>query len=315
MHRQGRAMDRWDLIEAFVRTAEAGSLSRAAKSLGMTQPSVSKRLERLEQLLGVRLLDRSTRGIRLTGAGAHYLDVVRRLRAELDEAEAALSAERRGLSGLLRLSFPVALGETWLTRLALRFHARHPATVLEVGITDRVVDLVEDGVDVAVRLGRITTQSVVARPLGSYRSCLVASPAWLAAHEGGPRTVDALGAVPYFSSQVPGKEEAFTLPDGQVRVLRPQNPVHLINARAALTAALEGAGVTRASVWSVEAHLARGELALVLPEVQLPMTTVQAVYLPSRYVLERVRQFVAMLVEELPRLPGWVAAEGTPSTR
>lgn len=305
-------MDRWDLIEAFVRTAEAGSLSRAAKSLGMTQPSVSKRLERLEQLLGVRLLDRSTRGIRLTAAGTHYLDVVRRLRAELDETEAALSADRRGLSGLLRLSFPVSLGETWLTRLTLRFHALHPATVLEVGITDRVVDLVEDGVDVAVRLGLVTTQSVVARPLGSYRSCLVASPAWLAAHDGGPATVEALGAVPYFSSLVPGEAEAFTLPDGQVRVLRPDNPVHLVNARAALTAALEGAGVTRASVWSVEEHLARGELALVLREVQLPSTPVQAVYLPSRYVPERVRQFVAMLVSELPRLPGWLVTAGTP---
>lgn len=142
-------MDRWDLHEAFLRTADSGSLSRAAKALSMTQPAVSKRLERLEKELGVRLLERSSRGVRLTDAGARYLDVVRRVRAELEEAESGLSADRAAVTGVLRLSFPVALGETWLTRLALEFHQLHPSVSLDIAMTDRVVDLVEDGVDLA----------------------------------------------------------------------------------------------------------------------------------------------------------------------
>lgn len=297
-------MDRWDLHEAFVRTAESGSLSRAAKDLGMTQPAVSKRLERLEKDVGVRLFDRSTRGVRLTDAGARYLDVVRRVRAELEETETALSTDRKSIAGMLRLSFPVALGETWLTRLAIQFHALHPCLSLDVSMTDRVVDLVEDAVDVAVRVGDRLSPAIVARPLGSYSFCLVATPRYLAKH-GTPKSFDALTKHSFFSYF--RDEERFTLPNGKTRTLEPKNAVRLVNSRAILTAALEDAGIARIAEWAAAEHLERGELVRVLPELRVRNSTVSAVYLPSRYVPERVRQFVSFLSEQVVHIPGWVA--------
>jgi len=296
-------MDRWVLHEAFLRTAEAGSLSRAAKDLKLTQPAISKRLERLEKELGVRLLDRGSRGVRLTDAGAQYLEVVRRVRSELEEAETALVSSRRSVTGTLRLSFPVALGETWLTKLSLRFHEQHPSTQLELTMSDRIVDLVEDAVDVAVRVGTITNQSVSARPLGRYRFSLVATPRYLAEH-GTPKTFEALTRHRFFSYF--GDLETFTLPSGKTRSFAPKNGVQLTNTRAILTAVLEHAGIARIATWGVAEHIERGDLVQVLPELEAESSVVHAVYLPSRYVPERVRQYVAFLAEELPRLPGWV---------
>lgn len=296
-------MDRWALHEALLRTADTGSLSRAAKDLKLTQPAISKRVERLEKELGVRLLDRGSRGVRLTDAGAQYLEVVRRVRSELEEAETALVGSRRGVTGTLRLSFPVALGETWLTRLSLRFHEQHPSTQLELTMSDRIVDLVEDAVDVAVRVGTITNQSVSARPLGSYRFSLVATPRYLAAH-GTPKTFEALTRHRFFSYST--SPTTFSLPSGKTRTLAPENGVQLTNTRAILTAALEHAGIARIATWGVAEFIERGELVQVLPELEAGNSVVHAVYLPSRYVPERVRQYVAFLAEELPRLPGWV---------
>lgn len=301
-------MDRWDLLEAFIRTADTGSLSRAAKDLGMTQPAVSKRLERLEKDVGVRLLDRSSRGVRLTDAGTQYLDVVRRIRSELEETEASLARARQGVTGMLRLSFPVALGETWLTRISLQFHQLHPSTVLELTQTDRVVDLVADAVDVAVRVGQIRNQSIVARPLGSYGFCLVATPKYLEDH-GTPKTFEALTRHPFFSYYSGEEDEHFTLPSGKTRTFRPTNQVRLVNSRAILTAALESAGIARVAVWAADEYLQRGELVTVLPELEAARSIVHAVYLPSRYVPERVRQYVAFLAAELPKVPGWITED------
>jgi DNA-binding transcriptional LysR family regulator len=296
-------MDRWVLHEAFLRTAETGSLSRAARDLKLTQPAISKRLLRLEAEVGVRLLDRGSRGVRLTDAGAQYLEVVRRVRSELEEAETMLAGSRRGVSGTLRLSFPVALGETWLTRLSLRFHERHPSTRLQVTMSDRIVDLVEDAVDVAVRIGTVTNQSVSARPLGRYGFSLVATPRYLATH-GTPKNCEALARRRFFSYF--GGIETFTLPSGETRSFAPKNGVQLPNTRAILTAVLEHAGIARIATWGVAEYLERGELVQVLPELEAETSVVHAVYLPSRYVPERVRQYVAFLAAELPRLPGWV---------
>lgn len=300
-------MDRWNLHEAFVRVAESGSLSRAAKDLQMTQPAVSKRLERLEKEIGFRLLDRSPRGVRLTDAGMRYLDVVRRIRGELEEAEGALSTSRRGLSGMLRCSFPVALGETWLTRIALRFHALHPDLELQLDLTDRSVDLVEDGIDLTVRIGSRLTQSVSARSLGSFGFCLVASPQYLA-KAGTPKTFEQLETHPFYAYF--GDEERFLMPDGTTRMLKhPNTGIRLTNSRAILTAVLEHAGIARIPVWAAQEYVDEGKLRVVMPKVQVSTEPVNAVFLPSRYVPERVRQFVQFLLEETPKIPGWLPSE------
>jgi DNA-binding transcriptional LysR family regulator len=297
-------MDRWALHDAFVRTAEMGSLSRAARSLSLTQPAMSKRLERLERELGVRLLERSTRGIRLTDAGVEYLDVLKRTRAEIDATETSLTVARRGLSGMLRLSFPVALGETWLTSLALRFHREHRDVSLDIDQTDRVVDLASDRIDIAVRVGTTLAPHLVARPLGSYGFCLVATPRYLEEH-GTPRTFDELTKHSYYSYF--GDEETFRLPNGKTRCFHPPNRVRLFNSRAILTAVLECAGIARVSEWAAHEFLQSGQLVKLLPELEAPRSVVHAVYLPSRYVPERIRRFVAFLEREAPGIPGWRA--------
>ena len=297
-------MDRWELHDAFLRTAETGSLSKAAKSLRLTQPAVSKRLDRLEKDLRVRLLDRGPRGVRLTEAGVRYVDVIRRVRSELEESESGLAESRQGLSGLLRVSVPVGLGDSWLTRIALRFQRCHPQLTVHLDASDQVVDLVKDNFDLGVRTGNIMGQSLSARALGCYGYSLVAAPSYLA-KQGTPRTFEQLTRHPFYSYF--GDEEVFTLPSGKTRVLSTANDrVRLVNTRAILTAVLEGAGIGRIANWAIDQHLARGELVQVLPDLVAPTTPVHAVFMPSRFVPERIRQFVAFLVEEMPKVPGFM---------
>jgi DNA-binding transcriptional LysR family regulator len=297
-------MDKWDQHEAFIRAAETGSLSRAAHDLRMTQPAVSKRIERLEKDVGARLLERSSTGIRLTDAGAQYLDVVRKVRSELEEAETALTEDRTGVSGVLRLSFPVAFGETWLTKLALRFHQTHPCVGLDISLNDRVVDLVEDGIDVAFRLGTNLSPTLIARPVGNCGFVLAATPKYLSKY-GVPKGFDALLDRPFFAYF--RGEERFTLPSGEEKVMVPKHRIRLTNSRAILTAVLEDAGIARVAQWAVDEHLRDGRLVQVLPELRMERMSAYAVYLPSRYVPERVRKFVAFLVAEVPKIPGWAA--------
>jgi DNA-binding transcriptional LysR family regulator len=298
-------MDRWQLYQAFVRTADTGSLSKAAQDLHLTQPAVSKRLHRLEKDMGVILLQRSSRGVRLTDAGIKFLEVVRRVMLELEETEATLASDRTGVSGTLRLSFPVALGETWLTKIAIKFHEQNPHTRIELNLTDRVVNLVEEAIDVTVRIGIITNQSVAARPLGRFRRCLVASPDYLRKN-GTPTHFESLIKHPFFSTMDIGAEETFTLPNGKIKRFLPEHRFKLANSRAIVTAVLERAGIARVNLWAADEHIKRGELVLLLPEFEAPGNLVSAVFLPSRYVPERVRQFVSFLVKEIPLIPGWV---------
>ncbi|MFO0595744.1 MAG: LysR family transcriptional regulator [Myxococcaceae bacterium] len=296
-------MDRWALHDAFVRTAETGSLSRAAKALGLTQPAMSKRLEALERAVGVRLLERSTRGVRLTDAGVEYLEVLQRVRGELDAAETSLALSRRGLSGTLRLSFPVALGETWLTAIALRFQQQHPGMSLDISQTDEPVDLAKTGIDLGVRVGSTLAPHLAAKPLGTYGFCLVASPRYLQQH-GTPTTFEQLTRHPFYSYF--GDVETFRLPDGKTRTFEPQNKVRLRNSRAILTAMLGDAGIARVSVWAAHEYLEAGKLVRVLDGLEAPRSPVHAVYLPSRYVPERIKAFAAYLAQELPKVPGWL---------
>lgn len=263
---------------------------------------MSKRLERLEREVGLRLLERSTRGIRLTDAGVEYLDVLKRVRAELEATETSLSLARQGLKGMLRLSFPVALGETWLTAIALRFHKQHPDISLDIDQTDRVVDLADEGIDVAVRVGSNLAPHLVARPLGSYGFVLVATPRYLAQH-GAPTSFDELTKHPYYSYF--GNEETFRLPSGKTRTFTPPNRVRLFNSRSILTAVLSDVGIARVSQWAAHEYLQSGELVTVLPELEAPRSHVHAVYLPSRYVPERIRAFVGFLEQQVEGIPSW----------
>lgn len=295
-------MDRWDLLEAFVRIADTGSLSSAAKALRLTQPAISKRLDRLERQVRTRLVERGTRGIRLTDAGAKYLEVVKRLRAELEETESGLSAARAGLSGTLRLSLPTTLGTCWMMRLIVDFQRQHPNVEIEATLTDAVTDFVSDATDVAVRIGNVRSPTVVARPLGTYGYVLVATPKYLEEH-GTPRELDELKTRPYYRWAFDAEE--FLLPSKELIRFTPPATLRLTNSTAILNVVLCHAGVGRLPRYAAQEHLDAGELVEVLQAYEIPRSQVSAVYLPSRFVPERVRRFVSFLVENTPRIPGW----------
>jgi DNA-binding transcriptional LysR family regulator len=298
-------MDRLDTLAAFVRTVETGSLTAAAKALRTTQPTISKRLSALESNVGARLLQRNTQGVRPTEEGARYYNVARRVLAELEQAESSLQDLRKGLRGRLRLNMPVGLGEVHLTRVAIEFQRLHPELELEVTLTDRVVDLVEDGVDVAVRGGGVTDQSVVARPLGFTKYVLSATPAYLKKH-GAPKRPEDLNRHNYLRYGG-GESESLLTPNGPMTV-RVWSKIEVNNSLALKAAILEGIGIGRCTRWLVDAELKSGTLVEVLPGVAPPPVPFHAVFLPTRFLPEKVRAFVDFVAAQMRRIPGWVAS-------
>ncbi|MGA9523035.1 MAG: LysR family transcriptional regulator [Myxococcaceae bacterium] len=296
-------MDRFELMRDFLRIVDTGSLSAAARALKTTQPTLSKRLQHLEEVTGARLLQRNTQGIRLTEAGERYYEACRRILSEMDQLESELTGIRRGLRGSLRLNLPVALGERHLTRIALGFQEQHPELRLDLSLTDRVVDLVEEGVDVAVRVGGVANPAVVARRLGAYAFCLVASPEYLKRY-GTPRTARELSNHNFLSYGGDDVEHLET-PEGPKTIPVRRN-LALDNSLALSTALVSGRGIGRIARWVVEDEIQAGRLTVVLPGMAPPPLPVHAVYLPSKYLPEKVRAFVQHLSGEIVQLPGWV---------
>ena len=296
-------MDRIELMRAFVRVVETGSLSRASKDLKTTQPTVSKWMQRLEKSVGVRLLQRNTRGIRLTESGETYFDQARRIVADLDLLDSTVKGETRGVSGRLRLNFPVSLGAHHLSPIALEFQAQHPGLCLDIVLTDRVVDLVEDGVDLAVRLGGVFNPAVVAKPLGSFSYVIVATPEYLSKHPR-PKTVEDLAQHNYLAYGF-DTPEVFITPRGEERVV-----VHSdlqmhdhFTVRAALFA---HRGICRCQRWLVHDDLLAGRVEDVLPGCGAKPLSAFAIHLPTRPLPEKVKLFMAYLAKRVNDIPGWV---------
>jgi LysR family transcriptional regulator for bpeEF and oprC len=293
-------MDRIDLMRLFVRICETRSFSQTAREFKMTQPTISKRLQALETALGTRLAERNTRGLRPTAAGTLYYDQCKRWLAEMEDVEEQLSSQRKGPRGPLRLSLPVSLGQVQLARIALAFQRLHPGIQLDLSLSDRLVDLVEEGIDVAVRIGRVGNTLLVARPLARYRPLLVASPSYLERH-GSPTSMAELRRhrILYFGV----RDEAISYRTQQHIVPRDRDLV-LDDPLALREAILEGIAIGLISPWLVQTDLTRQKLVQVLPEASGEEFPVHAVHLPSRTLPARIRAFVAYLSAEVPRIPG-----------
>src|SRR5262245_11405105 len=179
-------MDRLEAMDIFVRIVEAGSFSAVARELGTTQPTISKQITALERRLKTRLLERSTRSLSATDSGTMYYERCKRILEDVKAAEGALGRLQSSLTGTLHVNGSIALGQIFLTPLLLDFQRRYPDRTVELTLNDRYIDLVEEGVDVAVRMGRLADSNLVARRLGATRRVLVATRAYLDAH-GTPR--------------------------------------------------------------------------------------------------------------------------------
>jgi DNA-binding transcriptional LysR family regulator len=287
-------MDRFDELQAFVTAADAGSLSAAARKLGRSAPSVTRAVASLEARVGATLLRRTTRSLKLTEAGERYLAVARRVLADLAEAETSTNASVASPRGWLTLTAPVTFGALHVRPVVGAFLARFPEVRVRLMLLDRVVHVIDEGVDVAVRIAHLPDSALVATPVGDVRRVVCASPAYLAAH-GTPRDPAELGShrCIAFTSLTPSDVWTFAGGQGgrsrQVRV----QPVLAVNlAEAAIGAAVDGVGITCALSYQVARPLRDGTLvALLEPFAPAPLP-VHLVYPAASASTAKVRAFL-----------------------
>lgn len=297
-------MDRLDAMRAFVRTVELGTLSGAASDLRVKQSTVSRWIATLEEELGADLLERTTRRQRVTEAGHVFYDRAREILTSYDEVSATLGAQDPEPRGRLRVSLPVVFGRLHVMPHLGRFLLRYPSVELEVRCTDRYVNLVDDGIDVAVRVGVPVDSTLRGRTLASTPRVLVASPGYLS-RRGEPRRAADLTEHECLLHTGLGARASWTLegPDRSHRV-RVQGRFAADNSDALGAVARSGGGIAMLAHWLVEDDLRRGRLVQVLPKLGLPPAPIQALTPPNRVVHPRVRAFVEYMGEVLGRTIG-----------
>jgi DNA-binding transcriptional LysR family regulator len=297
-------MDRFAAMVTFVRVAELGSLSAAARELGLSQPAVSQQITRLERHLRTRLFHRSTRKLALTSTGETYLERARQIMDEVAEVEDNLARLSSELKGSLRIQAPSGLGQKYLAPLILDFHRRHPSLTVELVLGDHVADLLEEGVDVAFRLGTLAPTAVVTRKIASVSRILVASPAYLATH-GNPETPDELARHVHvrFSWAPAGEHLMLIGPKGKITV-EVRSIFRANNSFVLAEAIKSGLGVGGVQLPLVYDLLEKGELVRVMQKYAYPPMDLHAVYPSGRFIPRKVRTLVDHIVARLPQVPG-----------
>ena len=297
-------MDKLNAMKTFMRVAELGSLSAAARDLGLTQPAVSQQITGLEQQLGVQLLFRSTRSVTLTDAGGGYYRQIKPILAAVSEAEEALHGMQLRLQGPLRIHAPTGFGQQHLTPLAIAFQQQHPELNIELLLDDRRADVIGEGIDVAIRFGEINTPGTVARRLGELQRILVASPAYLAA-QGEPQTPAELARHPHIRYSGLSDGDALTLIGPQGAEVVNLRPVFRANNTFSLLAAIEsGLGIGGAQRPLIGRQLANGSLVPVLTAWHYPPMALHAVYPAARFIPGKVRAWVDYLLAALGSIEG-----------
>jgi LysR family transcriptional regulator for bpeEF and oprC len=292
-------MDKLAAMRTFVRVSERGSFARAADDLDLARSQASTQVAALERALGVRLLNRTTRRVSLTAAGADYLERCRRILAELETAEQSLRRERERVAGRLVVDMPVAFGRSLLIPALPEFLARHPDLELEVRLEDRVTDLVAEQVDVAVRVGRVRQQNLIARRTAPMRMLLCAAPSYLAA-AGVPTSIADLAQHRTIGMVNPetGRPSAWDFKRGALRKrVQRTHVVSFNSAEASVLAAVRGLGIVRGVDLMVATHLAAGTLQVVLPDWAGEGPAMSVIYPAAGRGAARVRVFADFCVQ------------------
>ncbi|KVG13359.1 LysR family transcriptional regulator [Burkholderia vietnamiensis] len=285
-------------LETFARIVSAGSLSAAARELDLSLSVVSKRLAHLESRLGVRLLHRTTRQQTLTDDGVQFHAQVLRILAEIERAETLMSDRRGTVNGMLRVTAPGELGRVRIVPLVAAFQRQHPALTVQLMLTDTIVDLLAQEIDVAVRIGSLADSTMIARELAPNHRVLCAAPSYVATHGLPAHPADLRAHRCIVLGDQPRTEWRFDGASGSVAV--DVTAALLTNdGGAARSFALEGAGIALKSIWDVDADLDAGTLVRVLPAFAAPAAPLHAVYPGGRHVPLRVRAFVEFLREQL----------------
>jgi len=292
-------MDRLQLMSVFVAVAEEESFARAAARLNMSAPSATRAIATLEQRLGVKLLTRTTRYVRVTDTGQRYLDHARRILEDIDAADESIVALDAAPSGHLSVTAPVMFGKRFVAPAIVQYLNRYPGTDISALLVDRVVNLIEEGVDVAVRLGELPDSSMHAVRVGQVQTAVVAAPAYLAEH-GTPATPQDLhNHIIVHASEVSALPDWKFLCDGQPQSLRMYPRLVVSGGDTAIEMVASGFGITRVQSYLGLSQVAGGELSTILQEYACPPLPVYILYREGRLASAKVRTFVDFMVATL----------------
>ncbi len=285
-------MDRFNELRVFVAVADHGGLAKAASDLRSSPPAVTRTIAALEERLGVRLFERTTRSLRLTEPGAIFLDDARRLLGELEEAEQNMAGQAKVLSGHLTVTASLTFGRAMLQPIILEFIEAHPRINVSMLLFDRVVDLIDEGFDLAVRIANLPDSSLVSRHVGDVSRMLVASPAYLA-KRGIPTTPDdlLLHTIIALPALMPNREWRYSKAGKPARLALPAR-LEINDAHACIDAAERGKGITVALSYMVRDAMLDGRLVPVLPAFAQVPVPVNFVYAQRRMVMPKVRAFI-----------------------
>ena len=299
-------MDKFEDLQAFVAVVEAGSFTAAAERLGSAKSAVSRRVSALEERLGVQLLRRTTRVLNLTETGQSFYDHSARILADLDEAEAAVQHEHGELRGTLRVALPLSFGVRHMCKPIATFTKLHPKLHFDLDLNDRRIDLIEEGMDLALRIGHLKDSSLIARRLFDARTVTAASPHYVKTH-GAPQTPEDLvdhDCLVYSNLADPDRW-SWKDEKGKERVVKVNTVLRASSGDFLANAAAHGLGIVIQPTFLAAEAIRRGNLVPILTDYEWPVTPAFAVYPPTRHLSYRVRAFIDFLVERFSGTPQW----------
>ncbi|MCK1789162.1 LysR family transcriptional regulator [Pseudomonas violetae] len=294
-------MDRFDAMQAFARVVEAGSFTKAAETLHMSKTSVTQLVQQLEARLRVKLLNRTTRKVNLTADGAVYYERVVRLLADLDDAETSLSTAAALPRGRLRVDVPSPLASMILMPALPAFHARYPDIQIDMGVSDRMVDIIGENVDCVVRGGELTDQSLMARRVGDLQLGVYAAPSYLArlGTPSHPQDLeDSVHRIVGFLWARTGKALPYAMRNGSESVnIKGRYVLAVDDGTAYLAAGLAGMGVLWLPDYMAKAHKARGDLVRLFEDWRLESMPIYVAFAPNRHISLKLRVFIDWVAE------------------
>ena len=297
--------DAFNEMSVFAKVVATGSLSNAARELGLSPAMVSRRLAALETRLGVRLINRTTRSLHLTDEGSTYYESCSRVLADIEQANASVSAGRQEPQGTLRVALPAAFGNQYVAPLVPQFAALYPAVQLALSLSDRTVNLVEDGFDLAIRIAALEDSSLAARKLAPNRRVVCASPEYLRRH-GAPTSPEELSQHNCLLASDFGSTWEYKDPAGKLDSVRVSGRYICDNWEVLREWALSGLGIALKSTWDVRRHLSSGALVSLLPGYSFDSdVAIYAVYPHRRHLPAKTRAFIDFLASSFGPEPFW----------
>ena len=309
-------MRRFEELRAFVAVVEAGSFTAAADRLDAAKSAVSRRVSSLEDRLGIQLIRRTTRSLNLTDTGRSFYEHSARILADLDEAEAAVLQEHGELRGTLRVALPLSFGLRHMTGPIAEFSRQHPRVNFELDLNDRRVDLLQEGADLAIRIGRLRDSTLIARRLFDARTVVCASRSYLDAH-GVPQSPDDLrthDCLVYGNLEEPAKW-AYEDSVGTRQYVDVNAVMTASSGDFLCEAAVRGLGIVLQPTFIAGEKICNGELQPILQNYQWPVTPAYAVYPPTRHLSYRVRAFIDFIAECFSGIPHWDEECEAPTAR